>query len=64
MEANTLQGQSPPPPNFPSIPDPTEGIQNLPSRQQAITARPHTGTYDTCRILPSWTSSGTATTMP
>ena len=27
-------------------------------------ARPHTGTDDTCRILPSWPLSSTATTTP
>ena len=63
MEYMHLQGQSPLPPNFPSLPSLSDGIQNLPSCWQAIMDLPHTRTDDTCLILPSWPSSGTATTI-
>ena len=63
MEATPSQGQSPLPPNSPSLPAPLDGIQNLPSRRRAITARAHTGTEDTCRILPGRPLSSTATTI-
>ena len=63
-EATPSQGLSPPPPNFPSLPALSDGIRNLPSRQCVITARPHTGTEDTCRILPDLPLSATANTTP
>ena len=64
MEATPLQGQSPLPPNSPSLPAPSDGIQNLPSRRRAITDIPHTGTEYTFCIRPGRPTSGTATTSP
>ena len=64
MEVTPSQGQSNPSPNLPSLPALSVGIQNLPSRRRMIAARPHTGTEDTCRIVPGWPLSSTATTTP
>ena len=63
-EATPWQRRSPLPPNSPSLPASSDWIRNLPSRRSTITARSHSGTEDTCRILPGWPPSGTATTTP
>ena len=64
MEANPLQGQSPPPPNSQSFLAPSDRIWNLPFCLSSFKARPHNGTEDTCSTLPVRPSSGTATTTP
>ena len=50
MEYTPLQGQSPPPPNFHSLPAPSYRIRNLPSHLRAFSAWTHTGTEYTCSI--------------
>ena len=64
MEATPSQGQSSPPPNLNSLPDPSYRIRHLPSCLILFTARTHTGTEDTCSILPGRSSGGTSTTRP
>ena len=62
MEATPSQGKSPQPPNLHSLPAPSDRTRNLPSCLCVFRAWPHTGTEDTCSILPVQTSSDTATT--
>ena len=64
MEATPFQGQSPPPSNDQSLPDLSDRTRKLPLRLRAFTDRPHTGTDDTCSILPGWPLSGTRTKTP
>ena len=64
MEETPSQGQSPPPPNSPSLPTLSDGIWKFPSCRRAITVQPGTRTEDHCHILPSCCWSGTATTAP
>ena len=63
-EATTSQVRSPPPPNSPSLPSPSDGIRNLPSHQRVITAWPHTGIEHTFHTLSGQPLRGTANTTP